>query len=607
MESRVFLKQVVLRTRNKQYQIVMKKILNYGAYLGFAIALSFTSCQDEYEEINTGEDQKAITANSTAGLLIQNTVTKDGSYDNIVDGTSCYDIKFPYMVSVNGLEITIDSKEDLVLIEEIFDEVDDDEDFLEIFFPITITSGDYTEITINGPDDLNALAEECLEGGEDDDIECLDFIYPMTLYTFDVNLEQTGEVIVKSDMDLSLFFKGLEENELVSFDFPITLELYDDTKVQVNSNEELTNVINNVKDACDEDDDNDYNDDDFSGDDLDAYLISCPWYVLEVTRDNVNEIAQYESYYFNFKEDGIVVVNNIFGFEATGTWNSSMGDNGATITLNLETMTDFNMEWVLYKTEEGVIKFYNGDSNRILMEQSCDDDWTSYNPETLSAFMNECEWIIKKVKNQGEEIDALLGYEFNFMAQGMVTLSNGVEVSDGTWNIAFDMNQRLLVSIDMAEEAGVSFQWPVKEMTENRLKFERDDMGYEMVLQRVCDDNADDGDVVEIRNAMMGGDWVVASYVENNVDNTVNFSGFGTSFRAENQMDIKEGATIFATGLWRVLRNKDGELKVYLNYGDNLPMDELTEDWTFVSIAEGRLELKDISDDGTITRLVLEK
>ncbi|ASV29338.1 hypothetical protein [Maribacter cobaltidurans] len=585
----------------------MKKILNF-AYLGiFVMALSFTSCQDEFEEISTGEDQTAITASSSTGILIQNTTARDGSFDNIVDGTSCYDVKFPYTVEVNGLELTINSREDLKLIEEIFDEVDDDEDFLEILFPITITSGDFTEITINGFEDLKALREQCKEGGEDDDIECIDFVYPMTLYTFDINLEQTGEVMVKSDMELRLFFKGLEDNELVSFDFPIMLELYDGSKIEVNSNEELAMNIRNAKDACDEDDDNDYNDDDFTEEELDGYLVSCPWHVLEVIRDDVDQSPQYLDYFINFKEDGSVVVTNRTGFEANGTWTSSMGDNGAMITMNLEALTDFSMEWTIYKTEEGIIKFYNGERNRIRMRRYCEEDGAGYTADNLRNILKECAWVIKKVKNQGEEIDRLLGYEFKFMPEGVITLSNGVNTSEGTWEIGLNMQQQLAMSITMGDEPGVSFEWPVRELTESRLKFEVDEIDYELVLQRVCEDNAGDADVLEIRNYMMGGDWVVASYVEGDMDKTESFMGYSTAFMVENQIELKEGGTTYANGLWRVLRNKDGQLKVYLNFGDNAPFLELTEDWDYVSIVEGRLELKDVSGDGTVSVLVLEK
>ena len=80
------------------------------------------------------------------------------------------------------------------------------------------------EITINGIDDLRELAQECKEGGDDDDIECIDFVYPITVYTFDLNNEETGNVTVESDRDLRRFFKGLDENDLIGIDFPSNLE-----------------------------------------------------------------------------------------------------------------------------------------------------------------------------------------------------------------------------------------------------------------------------------------------------------------------------------------------------------------------------------------------
>ncbi|MFX0555274.1 hypothetical protein ACOCEA_00655 [Maribacter sp. CXY002] len=586
----------------------MKKFLSYAAYLSlFIVALSFTSCQDEFEEINTGEEQQAITASSSTAVLVQNTATKDGSFDNIVDGASCFDINFPYTVEVNGLELTINSREDLKLIEEIFDAIDDDVDFLEILFPVTITSGDFTEITINGFEDLRELAAQCKEGGEDDDIECIDFVYPMTLYTFDVNLEQTGSVIVESDMDLKLFFKELDDNDLVSFDFPITLELYDGSKVEVTSNEQLAITIRNAKDACDEDDDNDYNDDDFDEDHLDAYLMECPWFVKEFDRNDVDQTDQYFDYVLDFMADGKVVAKTRTGAFLPGTWSTTMDDNGALLTMEFEALVDFSLEWRIYEIEEGRIKFFNGESNRIIMKQICVEDNGGSNPDSLIQILKECEWVIKKVKLQGEEIDRLLGYEFKFMANGVITLSNGITTSEGTWEIALNAQAQLVMAITMGDEPGVSFEWPLRELTNSRLKFAVDEIDYELILQRVCNDNVDDGDVVEIRNMMMGGDWVVASYVEGDIDQTAMYGGYSVAFMTEYQMAIKEGVDIFGAGLWRVLRNKDQELKVYLNFGDNMPFNELTDDWDFVSIVDGRIELKDISGDGTVNILVLEK
>ena len=282
----------------------MKKIFNYAMYVSLlTIALSFTACQDEFEEINTGEEPQAITASSSTADLIQRTSSNDGSGDNIVDGTSCFEINFPYAVEVNGIPLTIDSEEDIEQIEDIFDSIDDDENLLDIIFPITVTSGDFTEITINGLEDLRDLATDCKEGGDDDDIECIDFVYPMTMFTFNVNLEQTNTVEVSSDRELRLFFKDLDDDSLVSFDFPVTLKLHDETTIVVESNQELAIAIENAKDDCDEDDDDDYNDDDFNEDEFKEELVECVWFVTDFIRNDVDQTPQYVNYILNFKED----------------------------------------------------------------------------------------------------------------------------------------------------------------------------------------------------------------------------------------------------------------------------------------------------------------
>lgn len=583
----------------------MKKFLSFTVYVSLLMtALSFTSCQSEFEEISTGDEPQAIMANSSTAQLVERTATRDGSFDNIVDGASCFDIKFPYTVEVNGLELTISSREDLELIEEIFDEIDDDENLLEILFPIVITVGDFTEITINGIADLRELAESCTEGGGDDDIECIDFVYPMTLFTFDINLEQTGSVVVESDKDLRIFFGGLDDDDLVSFDFPITLELYDGTKIEVTSNEELARAIENVKEACDEDDDDDYNDDDFSKERLDALLTACPWLIHEVRRNDVDQTEQYYEYLLSFSEDGKVIAGNT-GASLEGAWSTRLTDNGILLNLEFETLVDFTLEWFVYEIGDGKIKLYESEGNRIVMKKYC--DVPNDNPDTLREILKECEWVIKKVKNQGEEIDRLLGYEFQFMAEGVVALSNGINTSEGTWEIMLNTEGKLVMAIIMGDEPGVSFEWPLSDLRNDRLKFEVEEIGYELVLQRVCDDNANDGDVPEIGNIMMGGDWIVASYVEGEMDSAVNYNGYSVQFMANHQISILEGGEAFGEGLWRVLRNSEEELKVYLNFGDNMPFDELTDDWKLVAVTDVRIELKHTNDDESSTTLVFEK
>lgn len=592
----------------QKIQIVMKKFLNYSVYTFLLmLTLIFTGCQSEFEPLPTTDEQQTIDANSSTAKLIKGTTNNDGSFDNIVDGASCLAIRFPYIVRVNGAEITIQTREDLHSVEEIFDAVENDEDVLDIIFPVTITLSNYDEVVLNGIDELRELAKACMEGGDDDDIECIDFVYPIKLYTFDINAQQTGSVQVESDLEMRRFFAGMSENDLISIDFPVKLTLYDGTEVSVSSNAELVNALEMAKNACDEDDDNDHKDDDFTQERLEKLLVACPWLINEVERDAVNHTEQYFEYLMNFTEDGVVIVKDRQGNSLTGNWTTRVAEHKVLIKLEFDVLVDFNLDWYVYELEEGVIKLYAEGGNKIIMHSVC--DLFNSEPDTLREILMECSWIIKKVQVDDVEVRRLLGYEFNFMAEGMVTLTNGDVISEGTWEITLNAQGRLVMSVVMGEqEPDVSFEWPLTDLREDRLKFEIPGTGYELILQRVCDDNNADGDVPEIRNILMGGDWMIANYTSAGINGSVNYAAYRFGFQAEHLLSVSTTPeSLVIGGLWRVIRNSEGELKVYLNLGADGPLEVLTDDWDFVSITTGRLELKAVHEDESITVLVFEK
>lgn len=585
----------------------MKKFMSYLMYGSLLlVALNFTSCQEEFEELPGEDNQEAILASSSTGQLIQRTSSKDGSYDNIVDGASCFAINFPYVVNVHGLEVEIDAIEDLKLIKQLFDEVEIDDDIVDIVFPITITLSDYTEIKINNREELRERAKECLEGGDDDDIECIDFVYPIVVYSFDINLQQTGNVTVQNDMQLRRYFAERGDDDLLSFDFPITLELYDDTKISVSNNAELAHAIKTAKNACDEDDDNDYHDNDFTQERLEEYLVACPWLVREVFRANLDNTDQYFDYVMNFTEDGKVVMKDRIGNSLTGTWITRIAEHRVLLKLEFEALADFSLEWFVYDLDNGKIKLYAGEGERIIMKKAC--DIVDNTPDTLREILKECSWVIKKVKLNNEEVDRLLGYEFNFHAEGVVTLSNESNISEGQWAITTNAQGRLVMAITMGDEPGVSFEWLLSDLRDKRLKFSIEDDNYELILERVCDNNANDGDVAEIRNILMGGQWMVAKYTEGDKDETQNYAAFTFAFQAELAVNVTTGETgPTYPGLWRIIRDSEGELKCYLNFGLATAMQVLMDDWKIVSVTSSRIELKNISGDNTTEILVFEK
>lgn len=582
----------------------MSRILSL--FLAFSL-LVLSGCQTEVEDLTPQENGESITANSVTADYVARTSAMDGSFDNIVDGASCIAIDFPYLVVVNEIEIMIESVEDLRFIEEILDESDLDQDFLELVFPITIITSDHTKVVINSPDELEELAEKCIENGDDDDIECIDFVYPVTVFTFDSETQQTSSVTLESDREMYKFFKSLDDDTRVGFRFPVTLETYDGIRFQVNSHEELKRLFEEYKEVCDEDDDDDYNDDDFTKERLDQYLVKCPWTVLQFVKDGANQTDQYEAYLMTFKEDGSVKVRDRLGNILNGEWETSLGDRGVVLELEFGVLVDFNLEWFVYEIEEGKIKLYTEEGSKIVMKRNCDPD-----PDpaaTLRNILKECSWLIRHVEQQGEPMRRLLGYEFNFMAEGKVTLSNSVVTHDGTWEVGTNAEGMLVLSIDIGEEPSLNFEWPIQDLRNDRLKFGIEEIGYELFLQRVCNDNNEDDDVVEIREIMRSGAWKVANFESSlNVDHQVYYA-YTFEFGAEHLMSMTLGETgTTEAGTWRVIRNADGQLKVYLNGGENEPLNVLTDRYDLASITENRIELHVQGEtDGSFKVLVFER
>ena len=136
------------------------------------------------------------------------------------------------------LEIIVDSEEDFDTIEDIFDEFDDDIDELDFIFPITIILSDFTEMYINNATELETLIDDCPgENETDDDIECIDFQYPISYSVFNQNNELIETVTINNDQEHYDFIDNIDDSDIVSINFPLTLILSDGSTVTV------TNII----------------------------------------------------------------------------------------------------------------------------------------------------------------------------------------------------------------------------------------------------------------------------------------------------------------------------------------------------------------------------
>ncbi len=347
----------------------------YNLFFLSLFFVTLNSCQDEISQIIEPAQGETLKVNANVTNLVQRTVTKDGSKDNIIDNSSCLEVQLPIIVSVNGLEINVNSDDDFEIIEANFDEFDDDSDSLEIFFPIEIILSDYSKITVNTQDELEALIENCGDENEvDDDIECLDFIYPISLSMYNSENQLTKTVSVENDEQFYKLIDDIADDDIVVINFPISVILYDGTERNIENMEMLENEIERVKDMCDEDDDNDYDDDDCvdcSQEQLTQLLKTCSWTVDKLEINDVEQTEQYENYTLFFLGEGILkAINN--GNEIFGTWKVDSSDTEILLKINFETLTDFSFDWKLYEINDDNEIDLRFEDNRFKLEKHCD-------------------------------------------------------------------------------------------------------------------------------------------------------------------------------------------------------------------------------------------
>jgi len=81
-------------------------------------------------------------------------------------------------------------------------------------------------------------------------IVCIDFVYPITIITYDSDLDPISQDQIVGDADFSLFLGNLAADQSISISYPISTTLEDGTVFSIHNNEELKVAI----DSCNRED-----------------------------------------------------------------------------------------------------------------------------------------------------------------------------------------------------------------------------------------------------------------------------------------------------------------------------------------------------------------
>ena len=177
----------------------------------------------------------------------------DCDEDEWEDWPECFEVNYPVSVCLpDGSNVTLQSDADL---DALFDDLDEEED-IEIHYPITVTlEDDGSTETINNDDELEELMEMCEwywddeYGCDEDDFDdfedCFTVNFPISLTMADGSTQQ-----VNSEDDIDTLVDNLSDAEADAIEvvYPVTVTMNDDGSTQTVASDDAFEAL---LDSCD--------------------------------------------------------------------------------------------------------------------------------------------------------------------------------------------------------------------------------------------------------------------------------------------------------------------------------------------------------------------
>jgi hypothetical protein len=154
-------------------------------------------------------------------------------------------------------------------------------------------------------------------------------------------------------------------------------------------------------------------------------VTSGSWVITNFIDSDKNETANFTGFGFSFNSDGSLIADN--GSDTvTGTWSITIDDDS------------------------------NDDSNDDdSSDDSNDDDCNSCTISQLTDVLTACtNWYVEKLERNDSDLESNFnGYDFNFAADGTVTVASGNETYSGTWTASGNGNniQVVLTIMDLMD------------------------------------------------------------------------------------------------------------------------------------------------------------
>lgn len=208
----------------------MKRLLTYYIVL---ISLCFSGCYNDDSEVSMSS-LEAAHKSSHMTSLIKSATFHQASFDDVIDGSSCFSLDFPYKVKVNLDVITIRSREDLLHLSE--------KDIVQIQYPVDLLFYNYTTHQVNSPSEFQNLQVQCDNTFRELSSLCVSFNYPIIVKDFNDINSSFDTHRFSSNKDFFLYLEHLHDSDMFEIQYPVIIN-DSITSTEVFSNQNLISVL----------------------------------------------------------------------------------------------------------------------------------------------------------------------------------------------------------------------------------------------------------------------------------------------------------------------------------------------------------------------------
>ncbi|MBS3738503.1 MAG: hypothetical protein KGY51_05870 [Psychroflexus sp.] len=213
----------------------MNKIIYY------ILLIFLVGCYND-EGVQTLQSENNAHRNSELTKLVKSISVHNASFDDFIDNTSCFSIKFPYQIQVNSELRNITSEQDIL-------ELSNTEQ-IEIVYPVKAIFYNYEEHNIVSGTDFNLVKSVCDENFNIQHNYCLDIQYPIVLKEFN-DLTQSFETFqLNTDRQVFRHLENLHDNDIFEIEYPIFLLDSSSNSIRINSNSHFIAVFNESQQNC---------------------------------------------------------------------------------------------------------------------------------------------------------------------------------------------------------------------------------------------------------------------------------------------------------------------------------------------------------------------